>query len=91
MPFLTQKLAFEVGRSFPLFNINNNKFKMVDNSIVGRWGHHNAKRYLHHLKSLVNPAGSHLNAFIALLDDYANNIRNFYKVGKDVGIFETKQ
>ena len=87
MPFLSQKLAFEVGRSFPLFNINNSNFGYLKNSIVGRWGHHDAKRYLHHLKSLVNSSGSHMKDFLTLLASYANNIRYFYKMGRDVGIF----
>ena len=85
--FLTKILAFEVGISFPLFNINSNNFGFFDQSIVGRWGHHDADRYLHHLECLLNPLpDSPMRNFITLLKDYANNFRNFYKVGRDGGI-----
>ena len=88
MPGLTQKLAFEVGRSFPLYNLNNNYFGFMDNSRVGLWSHHDAERYLHHLNSLLNPLrGSKMEIFITLLAEFENNFLNFYHVGRDAGIF----
>ncbi|ACE06731.1 hypothetical protein Aasi_1441 [Candidatus Amoebophilus asiaticus 5a2] len=54
--YLSEKLKWHVGTSFPLCNISNNKFNILD-----IWGPHLAKRYLSYLLALKKPFISELH------------------------------